>query len=56
MTTTTIMLMTLKSADVHLQFAPASPTVENQLECALCGDGNPRRLERQSCSEWHHTI
>jgi len=26
------------------------------LECALCGDANPRRLERQSCSGWHRTM
>ena len=26
-----------------------------KLQCALCGDANLRRLERQSCSGWHHT-
>ena len=25
-------------------------------ECAICGDADPRRLESQSCSEWHHTV
>ena len=28
----------------------------NKLECALSGDAKPRRLERQSCSGWHHTM
>jgi len=26
------------------------------LECALCGDANPFRLERQSCPGWYHTM
>jgi len=27
-----------------------------QLESALCGDANPRRLQRQSCCGWRHTM
>ena len=50
----------------HLVYSALNPSVGLRplyicemlckLECALCGDANPRRLKWKSCSGWHHTM
>ena len=49
--------LTTKGSWIHLWGRQASRQLSDASNpSVLCGDANPHQLEKQSCSEWQHTL